>query len=74
MASTETNEVTDLTGSSSVVRPCKKTKSTTTKQSSGEGTPERRARVFRKRPPKAFLDRLSRATTQRYAVEREDLI
>ncbi|KAE8145392.1 RING finger domain-containing protein [Aspergillus avenaceus] len=39
-----------------------------TKKSPDGTAPERRARVFRKHPPKSYLERLARATTQRMFV------
>ncbi|EIT78275.1 hypothetical protein AFCA_005793 [Aspergillus flavus] len=63
---TDPRNVIDLTGDSPVASPQKKSRSA--KQSSGEGIPERRARVFRRKAPQTFLQRLNRATTQRMFV------
>ncbi|KAE8410187.1 hypothetical protein BDV36DRAFT_289779 [Aspergillus pseudocaelatus] len=65
---TDPKDVIDLTGDSPVASPQKKTPSARTKQSPDEGIPERRARVFRRKPPQTFLQRLNRATTQRMFV------
>ncbi|KAE8350111.1 hypothetical protein BDV28DRAFT_159905 [Aspergillus coremiiformis] len=65
-ASTDYMEVIDLTGDSPTPSPRKKTKSAKTTHS--EERPERRARVFRTRPPQSFLQRLNRALTQRMFV------
>lgn len=61
----------DLTGDSPVASPQKKSRSA--KQSSGEGIPERRARVFRRKAPQTFLQRLNRATTQRCVVNPDNM-
>ncbi|KAE8310876.1 hypothetical protein BDV41DRAFT_566176 [Aspergillus transmontanensis] len=63
---TDPRDVIDLTGDSPVASPQKKSPST--KQSPGEDIPERRARVFRRKAPQTFLQRLNRATTQRMFV------
>ncbi|QMW29680.1 hypothetical protein G4B84_005015 [Aspergillus flavus NRRL3357] len=63
---TDPRNVIDLTGDSPVASPQKKSRSA--KQSSAEGIPERRARVFRRKAPQTFLQRLNRATTQRMFV------
>ncbi|PIG84150.1 RING finger domain protein (Znf1), partial [Aspergillus arachidicola] len=63
---TDPRDVIDLTGDSPVASPQKKSPSA--KQSPGEDIPERRARVFRRKAPQTFLQRLNRATTQRMFV------
>ncbi|KAB8214124.1 hypothetical protein BDV33DRAFT_183350 [Aspergillus novoparasiticus] len=63
---TDPRDVIDLTGDSPVASPQKK--SLSAKRSPGEGIPERRARVFRRKAPQTFLQRLNRATTQRMFV------
>ncbi|KAB8257421.1 RING finger domain protein [Aspergillus pseudonomiae] len=65
---TDPKDVIDLTSDSPVASPQKRTSSAKMKQSPGEGIPERRARVFRRKPPQTFLQRLNRATTQRMFV------
>ena len=65
-ASSTRADVIDLTGEEANVIPTKKTKTKTPKSKVSEGTdPERRIRPFRKHPPKSYLDRLERATSQR---------
>lgn len=59
-------EVIDPTLDDSPVK--KKPRTTKGKTSPGAPTPEKRARVFRKRPPKSFLERRHRAITQRMCV------
>ena len=65
-------EVGDLTGDSPTSSPAKKRRTSKTKQSPSEPAEptepaaERRARVFRKHPPKSYLERHARATSQRY--------
>ncbi|KAI9042592.1 RING finger protein [Aspergillus affinis] len=61
-------EVVDLTGGSPTSGPTKKRRSSKTKQSPSEPVAERRARVFRKHPPKSYLERCARATSQRMFV------
>ncbi|GMF74931.1 unnamed protein product [Aspergillus oryzae] len=68
---TDPRNVIDLTGDSPVASPQKKSRSA--KQSSGEGIPERRARVFRRKAPQTFLQRLNRATTQRCVVNPDNM-
>ncbi|KAL2223450.1 RING finger domain protein [Thermoascus aurantiacus ATCC 26904] len=65
-------DVVNLTGGSSPVDTTttatpkkRKSKSTT---SPGAQLPERRARVFRKHPPRSYLEKLARATSQRMYV------
>jgi len=65
-------DVVNLTGGSSPVDTTttatpkkRKSKSTT---SPGAQLPERRARVFRKHPPRSYLEKLARATSQRYEI------
>lgn len=59
-------DVVDLTGGELLKTPVKKAKTPRKKKDATEGTPERRARVFRNHPPKTYLDRAARATSQRY--------
>ncbi|KAF9885335.1 hypothetical protein FE257_013052 [Aspergillus nanangensis] len=67
-ASLDSVEVIDLTGSSPVPEPSKKSRASKNPKTQDESIPERRARVFRKHAPKTFLERLHRATTQRMYV------
>ncbi|KAA8649183.1 RING finger protein [Aspergillus tanneri] len=70
-ALSHSTEVIDLTGESPTTSPAKKrtnAKNTKTKRSPATSPVERRARMFRGHPPKSFLERLSRATTQRMFV------
>lgn len=48
--------------------PKKRKSKSTAADSSGAQTPERRARMFRKHPPRSYLEKLERATTQRYEI------
>lgn len=70
---TDPKDVIDLTGDSPVASPQKKTPNARTKQSPDEGIPERRGRVFRRKPPQTFLQRLNRATTQRCVVNPDQM-
>ncbi|PLB54367.1 RING finger domain protein [Aspergillus steynii IBT 23096] len=61
-------EVIDLTGSSPTSSPAKKRRSPKKNASPSEPAAERRARIFRKHPPRSFLERHLRATSQRMFV------
>lgn len=59
-------DMVDLTGEDVDIAATKKRNPPKKKASKGE---ERRARLFRKHPPKTYLERLARATSQRYGAE-----
>ncbi|KAL1965096.1 hypothetical protein VTN77DRAFT_6009 [Rasamsonia byssochlamydoides] len=58
-------EVIDLTDDSVTTTP---TKNKAKRTPSSKETPERRARMFRRKPPQSYLEKLARATTQRMFV------
>lgn len=66
-ASAGSTEVIDLTADSPATTPTKKTRSPK-KRLPGQPAPERRARPFRKQPPKCIMERMARARTQRMCV------
>lgn len=60
-------DVIDLTCEGADATKIKKTRAPKKKAPKGEA-PERRARPFRNHPPKTYLERLARATSQRYVL------